>query len=68
MSPRIASLHRASYADLDEGPIEEDDEEEDYNSEDDLDEDEFRPSKKSKGMRGGYRKASYNAGRVGLFS
>ena len=62
-SPRIASIHRSSYANLDGDAVEEESDE--YNSGDEPeidDEDEFRPVKKPKGTSRGYgRKASYNS-------
>ena len=68
-SPRIASLHRASYANLDDGAIEEGSD--DYNSEGEQeleDEDDFRPSKRVKGARGyAARKNSYAMNKVGCF-
>ncbi|ORY31273.1 hypothetical protein BCR39DRAFT_96852 [Naematelia encephala] len=67
-SPRLASLHRnVSYADLDGGAGSEpsDDDEDQYSMGDVDDEDEFRPTKKSKGSKGGYgRKTSYSQQRV----
>ncbi|ORX40946.1 hypothetical protein BD324DRAFT_612635 [Kockovaella imperatae] len=62
-SPRIASLHRASYADLDGNAVEEVSDEYQSSGEPELDdEDDFRPPKRTKTSTRGYgRKASYTA-------
>ena len=62
-SPRIASLHRTSYTNLDGGDIDEGSDEYISEGEQELEdeEDDFRPAKRAKGGRGGYtgRKGSY---------
>ncbi|EIW70077.1 hypothetical protein TREMEDRAFT_29918 [Tremella mesenterica DSM 1558] len=56
-SPRIASLHRnVSYADPDGGPVSDDDSggEDAYGSDNAEEEDDFRPMKRTKGVRNSY--------------
>jgi hypothetical protein len=68
-SPRIASQYRnVSYANLDDGPMHEEGEDE-YESEPhpddyDYDDDEFRPSKKSRGYKGGQKSVARRVSRL----